>query len=132
VSVFVDTSALYAILDADDAGHARASRVWPALVNEAEPLVTSNYTLLESHALLQSRLGMAAVRLLYDAIVPMLDVLWVDDETHRAGVDAVLVANRRQLSLVDCVSFVLMRRHRIARAFSLDPHFAEQGIDVLP
>ena len=75
---------------------------------------------------------MAAVRLLYEAIVPILDVLWVDDETHRAGVDAVLVANRRQLSLVDGVSFVLMRRQGIARAFTLDPHFAEQGMEVIP
>jgi uncharacterized protein len=132
VSVFVDTSALYAILDADDAGHARVSEVWAALVNGAEPLVTGNYTLIESHALLQSRLGLAAVRLFYDAMVPVLDVLWVDEETHQAGVNAVLVAGRRRLSLVDCVSFVLMRRHGIARAFALDPHFAEQGLDVLP
>ena len=132
MSVFVDTSALYAILDADDSGHAPASQAWTALVNELETFVTSNYTLIELHALLQSRLGMAAVRLLYEAIVPILDVLWVDDETHRAGVDAVLVANRRQLSLVDGVSFVLMRRQGIARAFTLDPHFAEQGMEVIP
>ena len=132
MSVFVDTSAFFAVMDADDSAHARASQAWAALVNGTEALVTSNYTLVETQALVQSRLGMAAVRLFYDRIVPALDVLWVGEDTHQAAVGAVLVTNRRHLSLVDCVSFVLMRQHDIGVAFTLDAHFAEQGLDLLP
>ncbi len=42
-----------------------------------------------------------------------------------------VAAGRRQLSLVDCVSFEVMRRIGLNRAFCLDPHFEEQGFEVL-
>lgn len=57
---------------------------------------------------------------------------WVDGATHEAGVHAVLTAGRRGLGLVDCVSFVLMRRLGLKRVFAFDPHFKEQGFEVLP
>jgi len=45
---------------------------------------------------------------------------------------AWLAAARRQLSLVDCASFVVMRAHGLTRAFGFDAHFAEQGFTVTP
>jgi predicted nucleic acid-binding protein len=45
---------------------------------------------------------------------------------------ALLTANRRQLSLVDCVSFEMMRRLGIKTAFTYDRHFSEQGFECLP
>jgi predicted nucleic acid-binding protein len=44
-----------------------------------------------------------------------------------AGLSALLAAGRRHLSLVDCVSFVIMRRLGIRAYLGLDAHFAEQG-----
>lgn len=41
---------------------------------------------------------------------------------------AVLESDRRKLSLVDCISFEVMRS--IARVFCFDPHFAEQGFEI--
>lgn len=43
----------------------------------------------------------------------------------------MLVAGRRDLSLVDCSSFVTMRRLGIKKAFALDEHFREQGFELL-
>jgi predicted nucleic acid-binding protein len=40
---------------------------------------------------------------------------------------ALLTAGRRELSLVDCVSFACMRRLGITRALHFDRHFKEQG-----
>jgi predicted nucleic acid-binding protein len=62
MTVFVDTSAFYAVLDRDDANHAEAKNVWTRLVREGTTFLTSNYVLVETAALLQHRLGMAAVR----------------------------------------------------------------------
>jgi len=45
---------------------------------------------------------------------------------------AVLSANRKKLSLVDCVSFQVMRETGIRTAFCFDEHFREQGFDVIP
>ena len=43
-----------------------------------------------------------------------------------------LAARRRDLSLVDVVSFLVMRREGLTRAFTLDPHFSEQGFECIP
>ena len=44
----------------------------------------------------------------------------------------MLTANRRQLSLVDCINFEIIRQNHIERVFALDPHFVEQGFSVIP
>jgi predicted nucleic acid-binding protein len=46
---------------------------------------------------------------------------------HAQSVAAALAANRRRLSLVDCVSFTVCRRLNIDRVSAFDPHFDEQG-----
>ena len=127
MSVFVDTSALLAVLNAQDANHARAARAFRGLVESNEELVTSNYVLVETMALLQHRFGLAAARGFQDDVVPVLRTVWVDAELHAEGTAALVTAGRRDLSLVDCVSFACMRRQGISRAFHFDRHFREQG-----
>ena len=129
MSAFVDTSALLAVLHASDKNHGRAARTWKGLLERDEELVCTNYVLLETLALLQARFGLAAVRDLVENVVPLLRVAWIDEEIHAAAVTALLTANRRLLSLVDCVSFATMRRLGIVRAFEFDRHFGEQGFE---
>lgn len=129
MTAFVDTSALLAVLHGSDKNHARAARTWRALVEKDEELFCTNYVLLETLTLLQSRFGLGAVRDLIENVVPLLRVAWVSDEVHAAAVSALLTANRRLLSLVDCVSFATMRQLSITRAFEFDKHFAEQGFE---
>jgi predicted nucleic acid-binding protein len=119
------------VLDADEQAHARADRAWRRLVPEAE-LVSTNYVLLETFALVQSRLGLRAVTTLQQDVVPEIRVLWVDQELHDAAVAALMTSARRRLSLVDCSSFETMRRLGITSVFTLDRHFAEQGFEVVP
>ncbi len=72
------------------------------------------------------------MRLFHDGVAPLLRVLWVDSTVHQQAVAAVLTVGRRRLSLVDCSSFVLMRRHGLDTAFAFDDLFAEQGLGVVP
>jgi predicted nucleic acid-binding protein len=131
VSTFVDTSALLAVLDGDDAAHARASRTWTRLVTEGETLVTTSYVLVETFALAQARLGLEAVQILHADVVPVLQIIWVDHELHKAAMTALLTARKRDLSLVDCVSFEAMRQAGTTRAFAFDRHFSRQGLSVI-
>jgi predicted nucleic acid-binding protein len=131
MSVFVDTSALLAVLDADDAYHGRAIRLWSDLVGGEEDLLTTSYVLVETFALAQARLGLPAARLLNDDVVPILRVTWVDEAIHRAAATAMLTAQRRHLSLVDCVSFEAMRRLGAERVFAFDRHFRQQGFTLV-
>lgn len=132
MNVFIDTSALYAVLDADDDQHSAAKITWIDLLEGRHNLHTNNYILLETVALLQSRIGMPGVRTFTADILPTLNTLWVDEGTHRSAHHALLISGRRRLSLVDCVSFEVMRRLHLSVVFCFDPHFAEQGYQVLP
>lgn len=132
MSTFVDTSALLAVLDRDDAQHARASRTWTELVTHGETLVTTSYVLVETYALAQARLGLDAVQILHADVVPVLQVVWVEHDLHKAAMTALLTARKRHLSLVDCVSFETMRQAGTARAFAFDRHFAQQGFTTVP
>ena len=132
MTTFVDTSGLLAVLDGDDAGHARAARAWRELLNADERLVTSGSVLVEVYALSRRRLGMDAVRVLATDFEPLLEVVWVEAEVHAAALGAFLAAGQRGLSLVDCTSFEVMRRGGIRRAFTLDSDFSRQGFEVLP
>ena len=132
MSLFVDTSALLAIIDADQLGHREAARAWRELLDRERVLFTSNYVLVETFALAQRRLGFGATRDLANVLVPLLQTLWVDEAVHAAAVGSLIAARRRQLSLVDCASFELMRRNGLTEALALDRDFAEQGFDVLP
>ena len=132
MSVFVDTSALLAMLDADESSHRRCADAWTRLVTDDERLVTSSYVVVEVFALVQRRLGLDAVRALETSVMPLVQVLRVEEEIHRRAISALLAASRKKLSLVDCASFELMREYGIRSAFTLDRHFSDQGFERVP
>lgn len=129
MNVFVDTSALLAVLDRRDDRHGTARRIWIELLEAGRVLVSHNYILVETSAVLARRMGMDAVRVFEHDIVPVLNVVWVAREIHEAAVGAQLAAGRRALSLVDCASFEIMRRAGLRAVFAFDPHFEEFGYE---
>lgn len=130
--IFVDTSALYAVLDGADDNHVPAVALWRELLASDESLLVTNYVLVETTALVQHRLGMEAVRTLTNDLAPTLDVHWMSEMDHQHARTVLLATNRRAVSLVDCSSFHVMRSRHLERVFAFDPHFREQGFDVLP
>ncbi len=132
MSVFVDTSAFLAVLDANDANHAAARERWAEMLTRGEDLITHNYVLVEASAVIARKLGVEATRVFEHDVVPVVRTIWVSREIHAAGVGAQLAAARRSLSLVDCVSLEIMRRTGVLAAFTFDKHFAEQGYETIP
>ena len=131
MTVFVDTSALYALLDADDEQHARAAAALRALRERGVELVTHAYAVVETSALAQRRLPAGAQRALFEGLLAVVDVATVDPGLHAAAVAALLIAPSAP-SLVDQVSFALMRERGIDSAFAFDDDFAKAGFAVVP
>jgi len=115
-----------------DARHPPARIAWQTLIERDERLMTTSSVLVETFALVENRLGMEAVRVLADDVVPVLHVHWVGEHDHRLGVTALVAAGRRQLSLVDCVSFEFMESLGLREALALDQQFAEAGYRLIP
>lgn len=124
-STFVDTSAILALLDRGDTHHAEAASAWNDLAASEAALVTTNYVVVETIAVLQHRLGLKAVREFVRELLPLIDIVFVDPAVHAAALGALLAANRRHLSLVDCASFDVMRHRHLQHAFAFDRHFGE-------
>ena len=129
--VFLDTSALFALLDAEQRFHDDAKRTWDRLLagvrSGQQRLLTHHAIIVESTALTARRLGIQAVRQLHDGLLPVVEVVWIDEKLHRRATAAMFAAARRNVSLVDWLSFEVMRDRRIRHAFTFDAHFKEQG-----
>jgi predicted nucleic acid-binding protein len=133
VTTFVDTSAFQAVLSETDSGHDRALR-WleRTTAEEDEDLVTTNYVVVETSALMHARLGGVAVRAFVDDLLPVCSVQYVDATLHARSVSAYLASLSRRSSLVDRVSFELMREMKIRRAFTFHRDFAREGFETVP
>jgi predicted nucleic acid-binding protein len=131
MNVFVDTSAVLAMATNQDANYSAAEKVWRRLLAERHALWSTNYVLVETTALLQARKGMPAVQSFQAGIFPLLRIIWIDADMHKTSVQALLLANRRNLSLVDCTSMTVARHFGIQHFFAFDQHFTEQGFVCL-
>ena len=125
MKVFVDTSALLAVLDGDDPNHEAATGMLKAALQEGEAF-THNYVHVEAEQLVRRRLGSAFAARLFDEVLPAIETYWVDEETHAEAVTA-LIGKGRASSLVDQVSFAVMRKLGIKTAIAFDADFDREG-----
>ncbi len=130
--VFVDTSAILALVNPKDEHHLRARKGFESLSSRKAGLLTSSYVLVETYALLERRMGLAAVQAFRADLVPLCEVAWVDESVHEAALDLLIERRKRGLSLVDTTSFIVMRKRRLDEAFCFDPHFDEEGFVLMP
>jgi uncharacterized protein len=129
--VFADTSALYALLVQNDDMHQPARQALSLVEVRGWALVTSSFVLQETAALLAARVGLDAVRRFHRSVVPVLDVVWVGRRLYERAMAAHLAAGSARISLTDWASFEVMRDRAIRCAFAFDPHFEEQGFELV-
>ena len=126
--IFVDTSAWYALLSAGDVNHVRAKET---LQNHRhEEWLTSSYVVVETMALADRRLGRPAAVAFHNDVLPVASIEWIDENLHRAG-SAAYASGTGEISLVDRVSFEVMRRRLIRRAFAFDEDFDMEGFELV-
>ena len=131
MSVFADTSALYAAIVRTEDRHDESLAIFEDLLSNGRVLQTTNYVVLETIAVLQHRIGVEPVRDFEEQILPLITVSWVHKDLHQRGLKRLLREGNRHLSLTDCVSFEFMASSGLRDAFSLDRHFAEAGFRLL-
>jgi len=130
MKVFVDTSALFATLVRNDYMHVRARETFKKLLECPAELHTTSYVVLETIALLQARVGLDAARSFQHEFLSIFKVCWVDQSLHEKAFRRLELRNRREISLVDCTSFVWMEEYGVKHAFAYDEHFAAEGFNL--
>jgi len=129
-SVLWDSSAILALLDADDQDHVRAVAVAREIASDARPSFVTNYIEAEAHALLLRKLGrMIARQWLLTGGLPVVRVLPAEEQRARE----ILARHAdKDWTLCDAISFAVLDRRRVGRAFTFDRHFRQFGrIQVL-
>ncbi len=121
-AVFVDSSAIVALVDRDDASHRAAVDAYRGLVAAGYRLFTTNYVVAETFDLLSTGVGPSVARQwLRDS---KLAIYHADEQDERKARKLVIQAEgKRGLSLTDAVSVVVMERLDVADAFAVDPNF---------
>jgi len=128
--VFIDTSAIFALLVPTDDAHDRAARAFGRLRTRESVLITTSYNLVETYALLDRRFGRDATAKFRSNFAPLLQILWVDGDLHERGLDLML-ERPTGVSLVDAVSFICIRERQVDEVFAFDRHFEVEGFPIL-
>ena len=131
MNTFIDTSAFFAFMDADDGFHEKARDAFAKLIKLEDILHCSNYIVLETTVLLQNSMGINAVRAFEDDILEIMNIHWVDERLQGTATSNLVTAKRKNISLVDYTSFEIMRALGIKKVFTFDSHFREQGFQVI-
>lgn len=130
-SVFVDTSAWYAIVDAGDSDHAAAVAFH---TTNKIPVITTNAVFSETLTLIRYRIGHKAAltfgqKLKESSSVKIVTVTLADEEQ---AWDVFVKYCDQDFSFVDCCSFAVMQRMKIDTVFTFDHHFKVMKFNVAP
>jgi predicted nucleic acid-binding protein len=122
---FVDSSAIVAMVDANDTTHNAAVAAYHELLDAGYKLFTTNHVIAETVDLLTNGVGPAVARQwLRDQRLPIYHA--DEQDNHRARAMVIASRSARGLSYIDAVSLVVMERFGVADAFAVDPHFLSE------
>ncbi len=131
--VFVDTSAIIALLNATDEYHTKASRLNNELLENQVRFITTSAVMNE---ILDgfSKLHLRRSGIVYfDAFNQSqhAGMIHVSKPIFGAGIDLFRKRPDKEWSLTDCISFIVMKRYRIRDDFTIDHHFEQAGFRKL-
>ena len=101
------------------------------LLSVEADLWTHNYVVLETTAVMQRKLGLHPTLLFLSELSDIATVRWVLPDIHDQAIEILTDRNVRTLSLVDCISFVLMENYGSTTAFGFDSDFLSEGFELL-
>ena len=130
--VLVDSAAYFAITAEQSSDHAGAAAVMASLAAQNRHMVTTNFIVAETHALVLRHLGrdVAALTLerLYSSDTTIVRVKKADEQRAR---EIIATYDDKDFTLTDATSFAVMERFGISTAFTFDRHFMQYGFTVL-
>lgn len=128
--VFVDTSALLALLDRADPRHAAVRDAFAGL-RDAE-LLTHGYVIAESIAVARRRFGVDGAIALIDDLLPVIELVSIEPDLHQRVQRGYRQALPSGVSFVDRMSFAVIERDSVDAALATDADFLAAGVPVLP
>lgn len=129
--IFIDTGAFISKFIRKDQFFDISIRSWKELDYSREKCFTSNFVLNETFTLLarKTSYGFSCQRARNIYASEQLEILHPD---YQDEIDAITLFGKYSelhVSFTDCISFVLMRKKRIKKAFTFNSHFSMAGYE---
>jgi len=133
-TLFVDTGAWVGLFAERDQYHDRAVAAYDECVRTGRDLITTDYVLSETVVRVRQIAGLKVAAAVWDflesqEVARMIEVAPPVRQEARSLFDKCA---KLDLSLVDCVSFVVMSRVGIQEAFTFDADFKKAGFLMFP
>jgi predicted nucleic acid-binding protein len=130
--VFVDTNAFGALALDGDAYHARALAATRQLATDRARLLTTNFVVAETHALVLACAGIdPALRMLRRIEQTVEAIVRVTEEDEQRARAIVEHYRDKDFTLTDATSFAVMERLAMRQAFTFDRHFVQFGFELV-
>lgn len=131
--VFIDTGAFFATSNAQDAHHAQATATARRLTAEQAETYTTNYVVAETHTLLVARVDRATALATLERIQGgPTRIIRATQADERRAQEILRQYADKDFSLIDAISFAVMERLHLRRAWTYDHHFSQFGFTQVP
>jgi hypothetical protein len=129
MTTFIDTGAYLARYLVKDQHHKSAIAKWNKLQKSKTKYLTSNFVLDEMITLLGRWVGQEfALEKAYSIYSSeSFLILRPEEKDEFYALELFKKFSDKKISFTDCISFSLMKKHKIQKVFSFDRHFADAG-----
>lgn len=133
-SIFVDTSAWVALADKSGTNHDKAVSVYPSLLKTYKGLLTSNLVLAETHIIILNEMGHNVAMDFLGKVKtsPRILKVYADEEIEEEAQGILTKYRDQYFSYADAVSFAIMKKKKVKKAFCFDKHFLTAGFTTIP
>jgi uncharacterized protein len=132
LAIFVDTGLWIAWMDERDQWRQDAMRGMAILKAQRRSLVTTNWVLAEAYTGLVDRIARGAIARLRAMVEgsTLIRVIWIDRLIEELAWRKFLQYDDKNVSMVDCTSFVVMEQLGLSTAFTFDRDFLQAGFQT--
>jgi predicted nucleic acid-binding protein len=132
--LFLDTSFIIALEDADDQNHFSAMSYWKKFKKHPDKLSTTTYVFDETVTFLKKRISYEKAVEVGNRLLssPMLYLVHVSQEDFKKGWTMFQKYTDKGFSFTDCLSFIIMGQQNINEALAFDDHFRQMSFLTLP
>ena len=128
-AIFVDTSGWLALVVKSDFLHERAVEIYDELLKKGCDFITHEGILLEVANSLSSAKARGTVLKLKESIETSnrIEMFSLSPDLIEAGWELYAERPDDEWSVIDCISFVVMRSEEMTEALTADKHFEQAG-----
>jgi len=132
MAFLIDTSAIYALVNANDTHHELAKRIASGLSKPPSRVILLNFILAESHTLIRARVGHEAARRFLLTAPEEYEVVRATPEDERLAATYLYGAPYPlNLSYFDAALCAVAERLGLKKIFGFDQHFEQMGLELL-